>query len=157
MNDKITSLVINLAIFALAIISVIMIVLAMGSTAEVDKVTGMIKGDAANVSSAVNFTQIILVVAVSAILLFTVIAIISNPKRFIPTAIGIAVFGLLVLVGYSLVNVETTGPITELEGATPESLKWGGLGIKTTFVLVVVAIGLIAVQMVRNVLAYFSK
>ena len=157
MNNKITSLVINVLIFALAIVSVIMIVLAMGTDAVVDDTTGLIKGDAANVSSAIDFTQAILIIALAAIVVFTLIAIASNPKRFIPTAIGIAVFGVLILIGWSLVEVETTGHILTLEGATPEALEWGGIGIKTTFVLVVVAVGLIAVQLVRNVLSYFTK
>ncbi|WP_157454122.1 hypothetical protein [Crocinitomix catalasitica] len=157
MNNKITSLAINLVIFALAVISVIMIVLAMGSTAEVDSTTGLIKGDAGNVSSAVNFTMIMLYVGLAAIAIFTVIAIITNPKRFIPTAIGIVVFGILIGIGRALVTIETAGPIMGLEGTTPDTLLWGGVGIKTTLVLLVVAIGLIFFQMIRGVVGYLTK
>jgi hypothetical protein len=57
-----------------------------------------------------------------------------------------------------MANIETTGPITELEEATDTNLLWGGVGIKTTLVLVIIAIGLILVQGARGLMGYlFNK
>lgn len=157
MDNKITGLILNAGVAILAIVGVYLIISAMGYTEELDPVTEEVLSDTAPVSRAVNFSLWTLYISLGAIAVFTVIAIITNPKRFIPTAIGIVVFGLLVLIGYSMVTIETSGPITKLEEATDSNLLWGGVGIKTTFVLVTVAIGLILAQGVRNLLGYFTK
>jgi hypothetical protein len=157
MNSKITSLIVNIGVFIIAVIGIFLISRAMGSDAVVDPLTGQTTTEAADVSAATNFSMLMVYLCLGAIALFTVIAIISNPKRFIPVVIGLAVFGLLILIARSLVTIETTGDIMKLEGTTDGTLFWGGLGIKTTFVLVIVAIGLIVAQMVRGLLGYFSK
>ncbi|MFT5819567.1 MAG: hypothetical protein ACI8ZM_000792 [Crocinitomix sp.] len=157
MDSKITSLVINIVVAIIAITGVILVFYAMGYTPEKDLETGQDMADTSAVSSVVTFSLWTLYISLAVIGIFTVFAIITNPKRFIPTAIGIGVFGILVLVGYSLVNIESTGDIMKLEGATDGNLLMGGLGIKTTYVLVIVAIGLILAQGVRNLVGYFSK
>jgi len=129
----------------------------MGNEATIDPITGQASADTANVSAAVSFSLWTVYISLGAIGIFTIIAIITNPKRFIPTAIGILVFGVLILIGYSMVTIETSGEIMKLEEATTENLKWGGLGIQTTFVLVIVAIGLILAQGVRGLIGYFTK
>jgi hypothetical protein len=40
---------------------------------------------------------------------------------------------------------------------TTNELFWGDLGIKATYVLVAVAVGLIIAQSVRSLLGYFAK
>jgi len=157
MNNKVTSLILSLGVSIIFIVGFILAVSAMGYAPEEDPITKEIIKDTTSVSRVVSFSLIILWVALGAIALFTVFAIITNPKRFIPTAIGIAVFGVLVLIGYSLVNIETTGDIMKLDGATKSNLLLGGLGIKTTYVLITVAIGLIIVQGVRSLIGYFAK
>lgn len=157
MDSKVTSFIINACIVIAAIVGVYLILTAMGNTAEIDANTGQASADTSDVSAAVNFSLWTVYITIGAIALFTVIAIITNPKRFIPTAIGIAVFGVLVLIGYSMVTIETSGDILDLEEATETNLRWGGVGIKTTFVLVTVAIGLIIAQGVRSIIGYFVK
>ncbi len=157
MDSKITSLIINIGVAIVAIVGIYLVIVAMGNTAEIDPETQQATADTASVSRVVTFSLWTLYISLAAIGIFTIYAIISNPKRFIPTAIGIGVFAVLVLVGYMLVNIETTGDIMKLEGTTDQTLLWGGLGIKTTYVLVIVAIGLIAAQGVRNLVGYFSK
>lgn len=157
MDSKLTSLIINIGVAIVAIIGVYLVISAMGYTAETDPVTGQDISNTAPVSRVVNFSLWTLWICLGVIALFTVFAIISNPKRFIPTAIGIVVFGILVLIGYSMVTVETSGPIMKLEEATETNLLWGGVGIQTTFVLVIVAIGLILAQGVRGLIGYFTK
>src|SRR5688572_25220433 len=55
---------------------------------------------------------------------FTVWAIFNNPKRFIPTFIGLALFLLVFFISYSIAHVETSGPITKLDYSTPGWIKW---------------------------------
>jgi len=157
MNNKLTSLITGGVVVILAVIGVLLIISAMGYTHVTDEVTGQTLSDTSPISTSVDFSLLILILALAAIAIFTIIAIISNPKRFIPTAIGIVVFGILVLVGYSMVNIETTGPIVSLKEATETNLLWGGVGIKTTYVLVIVAIALIIAQSVRSLIGYFTK
>jgi len=158
MNNKAISLIINILVIVLGVIGVFLIANAMGYSEVKDPVTEEVLSDTSAVSGAVNYSVVILIIALSAIALFTIFAIIINPKRFITTAIGIVIFGLVVLLGYSMANVETSGPIAELEDATKTNLLWGGIGIKTTFILVVIAIGLIILQGVRSLTGYlFNK
>ncbi len=157
MNSKITSLAATGIALVLAVVGVILVVLAMGYTEVKDPVSEEIISDTGSVSAVVTFSMALFWISIGAIALFTVIAIATNPKRFIPTAIGIAVFAILVLIGYGLSDVETTGKIVDLEGATEGNLRLGGVGIKTTYVLVIVAVGLIIAQGARSLLGYFSK
>ncbi len=152
-----TSLILNIAIFIVAVIGVILIVGAMGTTTKVDPDTGLEKTDMAAVSRSVSYALGLLYGGGTLIGLFTIWAIIRNPKKFMPTLIGIVVFGALVAIAYSMITVETGGPIMRLDDATETSLMWGGLGIQTTFVLVLVAIGLIIMQMGSGILGYFKK
>ncbi len=107
MDNKVTSLIINVGVVILAIVGLYLIITAMGNTAVIDPETQQASSDTTNVSNAVTFSLWLVIATIGAILLFTIISIATNPKRFIPTAIGIVVFGLLILVGYSMVNVET--------------------------------------------------
>ena len=157
MDSKITSLILKFGVAVIIIIGVILAFLAMGYSKELDPVTEQDIADRSAVSNVVSFSMWILYIAIGAIAIFTVYAIATNPKRFIPTALGIAVFGLLVLLSIAFINVETSGKIMELEGTTKGTLWWGGLGIKTTYTLVFVAIAAIAFQGVRNLVGYFSK
>jgi hypothetical protein len=157
MTDKMISLILNIAIFIIAIVGIILIVNAMGTAPEVDEVTGLDITDTAAVSTSVSFSLGLLYGGGILIAAFTLWAMAMNPKKFIPTAIGLCVFGALVLIAYSMVTIETSGPITKLEGATESSLMWGGLGIQTTYVLVIVAVGLIIMQMGKGIMGYFQK
>ncbi|NOQ75843.1 MAG: hypothetical protein GQ574_27810 [Crocinitomix sp.] len=157
MDSKITSLIINIVVAIIAITGVILVFYAMGYAPEIDPETEQDIADTSAVSNVVTFSLWTLYISLGVIGIFTIFAIATNPKRFIPTAIGIGIFAVLVLVGYAMVNVETTGDIMKLEGATEGNLLMGGLGIKTTYVLVIVAIGLILAQGVRNLVGYFSK
>lgn len=157
MNNKVTSLIINIGVAIVAIVGIYLVLTAMGNTATIDPETQQASADTTSVSNVVSFSMITLWISLGAIALFTIIAIVTNPKRFIPTAIGIVAFGVLVLIGYSMVTIETSGPIMSLEGSTESNLLWGGVGIKTTYVLVTVAIGLIIIQGVRSLIGYFTK
>lgn len=157
MDNKVTSLIVNLGVAIIAIIGIILVIYAMGNTAEIDPITQQANADTSTVSNVVSFSLITFWIAVGAIGIFTLFAIVTNPKRFIPTAIGIAIFAVVILIGYSMAEVETTGKILDLEGATDSNLLMGGIGIKTTYILVFIAITLIILQGFRNLLGYFKK
>jgi uncharacterized membrane protein len=158
MNNKVISLVINILVIVLGVIGVFLIANAMGYSEVVDETTEEVVSDTSAVSSAVTYSVWILGIALAAIALFTIFAIIINPKRFISTAIGILIFGLIVLLGYSMAEVDLTGPMSQVEGATAENQLWGGIGIKTTYILVILAIGLIIIQGARSLTGYiFNK
>ena len=93
----------------------------------------------------------------AAILLFGVWAIIQNPKKFIPLGIALVAFGIIVGIGYGMASEDIIPDLLEHPDATAGAHKWGGTGIKVTFILVFVAIALILVQSVRNMMKYFSK
>jgi hypothetical protein len=157
MNSKIQSLITNIVIFILAVVGVVLVVYAMGNEAKIDPITLEASTDTATVSHAVSFSMWLLYITLGAIAIFTVIAIITNPKKFIYTAIGFGVFGILILIGYAMTGEEKSPGVLELAGATPTNIHWAGVGLYSTYVLIAVALALILIQIVRNVLSYSSK
>lgn len=157
MNAKLVSLILSILVFALLAIGVFLIIGAMGVDAPKDEITGQYPTDIPAVSRAVDYSMVLLWAAGIFIGVFTVWAIIQNPKRFIPTGIGLAVFGVLIFIASTMVTIETEGPIMDLADTTPDTLYWGGLGIQATFVLATVAIALILLQAGAGILSYFKK
>jgi len=56
----------------------------------------------------------------------------------------------------AVVEEPVGGSVRSLADATEDNMLWGGIGIKTTYVLVIVAIGLIIAQGVRSLIGYFK-
>ncbi len=157
MNNKTILLAKNVLVFIILLVGVIFIVQAMGT--EVDPDTGEAVGDVFAVAASVDFSLVLVWASIALIGIFTIMAIISNPKRFIPTAIAIGVFGVIVLIG------QMTGdpsPIASLDAAghpdaTTENYELSGMAIQTTFVLIGLALILILAQVVRGFVGYFAK
>lgn len=154
MSSKVVGLIRTGGVILLFIIGVILLLGAMDT--EVDPDTNEAVGDVSSVIYAVNFSLWLVRACVIFIAGFTVWAIIQNPKRFIPAAIGVGVFAIIAFVGYSMASSE---PIVDLEIAnnTAKNAKMGGAGIKTTFLLVIIAVALILVGSVMSIMRYFSK
>lgn len=159
MNNKLISLIINAGVAIIAAIGIYLVVVAMGNEAVIDPVTGQESADTSSVSSAVNFAMYVFYIGIGVIAIFTVIAIALNPKRFIRTGIGVLIFGGLILTASFMVGKpELTSEMLAMEIVpTEKELYYGDLGIKATYVLVAVAVGLIIAQSVRSVLGYFAK
>jgi len=91
--------------------------------------------------------------------IFTIINIIQNPKRFIPSAIGTIVLAILAFICYS--SVVTKAPVgskvLELEAYTDSSYQLTGMGITLFITLATIAITLIIVGSIISGLRYFSK
>jgi hypothetical protein len=157
MSEKVIGLIRTGGVLLLFVIGVILIMNAMGTTATVDPETQEVIEDADKVTGSVAFALYMVYACIAAILLFAVWAIVKNPKKFIPTGIGIAAFLIIGGIGYAMASDAILPDLLEHPNATASGHKWGGTGIKVTFILVFVAIALIAVQSVRNMMKYFSK
>lgn len=155
MNNKMVSLIINGVIAVLALIGVYFVVQAMQTT--MDPETQQAVGDTGMVDNSVGFSLYLVYGCLALIGVFTVWAIITNPKRFIPTVIGLVIFGAVILIAYLIANVETTGVLAEHPNSTEGWLKWGDVGIKATFILILIAIVTVLVGVVRGALGFFSK
>ena len=155
MNSKTFSLITNGVIAVLAIIGVYFVVKAMGT--ELDPETDQPIGDTSAVSSSVGFSLFLVYGCLTLIGVFTIWAIIVNPKRFIPTFIALGSFVLIFFVVYGMSSDEAVGPLKKLEAATPFWLTWTDTGITMTFVLMIIAVAVLLFGVVRNGLAFFSK
>ena len=157
MNDKVIGLIRTGGVLLLFIIGIILILNAMGSTATVDPETQEIVEDADVVTGSVTFAEWLFVAGWGAILVFGIIAVVKNPKRFIPIGIALAIFGVIVAIGYGMASDEIIPELMKQPDATAAAHKWGGTGINVTFILVIIAVALMLVQSVRNMMKYFSK
>ncbi|UKN00689.1 hypothetical protein K6119_13210 [Paracrocinitomix mangrovi] len=159
MSEKVVGLIRTIGVIILFVIGVVLIVGAMQT--EIDPETNLPVNDPVAVSNSANYSVILVYMGLGAIAIFSIWSIIQNPKRFIRPAIGIAIFGVLALISYGIASDEMIPALLKTEesaaNATPEALKWGGAGIKGTFILVGIAIVLILIGTVMNMKKYFSN
>jgi len=153
--NKSLFLIINGIIALLCFIGVYYTFLSM--QVELDPVTNQAISDTAAVDTSMTFSVWFTIGSLVLITLFTIWAIINNPKKFIISFVGLALFGVVLLIAYSLAGVETTGPVTELESATEGWIKWSGVGIIMTYILILIAGILLVVQAIRQLLGFFAK
>ncbi|MBD3637755.1 MAG: hypothetical protein HUJ25_10400 [Crocinitomicaceae bacterium] len=155
MSQKVVGLIRTLGVGLLLLLGAIFIIGAMGT--EVDPDTNEPIGSVTSVVTSVNYAVYLVIGALIAIVVFGVWSIIQHPKRFIPTLIGVVVFGILVLIGYSMASSEILPSLAENPEATAKAHKWGGAGINTTIILVILALALILFGSVMGIMRYFSK
>jgi len=153
--NKSLFLIINGIIALLCFIGVYYTFLSM--QVELDPVTNQAISDTAAVDTSMTFSVWFTIGSLVLITLFTIWAIINNPKKFIISFVGLALFGVVLLIAYSLAGVETTGPVIELESATEGWIKWSGVGIIMTYILILIAGILLVVQAIRQLLGFFAK
>lgn len=155
MSEKVVGLIRTGGVALLFIIGVILILGSMST--EVDPETGEAVGDVSSVINSVNFSLYLIYGCLGAIIVFTVWSIVQNPKRFIPSLIGVAVFAIIALIGYSMASAEIIPDLAKHPDATAKAHKMGGAGILTTYILVIVAVVLIVAGSVIGALRYFAK
>jgi len=124
---------------------------------KLDPATHQAISDTAAVDTSMTFSVWFSIGSLILIALFTIWAIIDNPKKFIISFIGLALFGVVIFIAYSIAGVETSGPVTELEYATEGWIKWSGVGIIMTYILIFIAGVLLVAQMIRQVVGFFTK
>jgi hypothetical protein len=160
MNEKVIGLIRTGGVLLLFIIGLALIWKATGTTATIDKDTQELVEDIDVVTSSVSFTMYLIYTCLILIGGFTIWSIIQNPKRFITSAIGIVAFLILGGIAYSFASSEIIPDLIKdgLPHAdmTASSLKWGGTGIKLTFILIVIASAIIVVSSVLGAARYFT-
>jgi len=155
MNSKVFSLAASLIVTALLIVGSLLCWGAMNT--ELDPVTKQAVGDAAAVDYSVTYSLALFWISMIAVLGFTVWGIILNPKRFIPSMIGVAVLAIILLICNGMASTVAPDAIAEHPMATEFWLRWADIGIYCTYILFGMAVLLLIVQVFRNIFSYFAK
>lgn len=155
MNSKTFSLVSSIVVTLLLVVGTILCWGAMQTV--VDPVTKQGVGDLSSVDNSVSFSLFLFYGAMILVLAFTVWGIIINPKRFIPSAIGVAVMLVIFLYCYATADTAATGGLANLEAATEFWIKWSDIGVVMTYILFGIAVLLLIVQLFRNLFTFFAK
>jgi len=140
---KIISAVIGLiaAFFLLRIIS----------TGDEDIKMAATMGDFGAVSPLVELARIVLLITVAVTLLFTLRGLFSDFSKLKKAGISIGLFLLVVVLSYLLSEgVET--PLKDGEVLSESGSRWVGTGIRTFYILSIVAIGLMLFSGVSKIL-----
>jgi len=107
-------------------------------------------GDFGAVSPLVELARIVLVLTVAITLIFTLRGLFSDLAKLKKAGIAIGLFLAVVFLSYALSDgVET--PLKDGEMLSASSSKWVGSGIRTFYILAVLAIGLMLVSGARKI------
>jgi len=108
-------------------------------------------GDFGAVSPLVELARIVLLITVVVTLLFTLRGLFSDFSKLKKAGISIGLFLLVVVVSYLLSEgVET--PLKDGEVLSASGSRWVGTGIRTFYILSLVAIGLMLFSGVNKIL-----
>ena len=107
-------------------------------------------GDFGAVSPLVELARIVLVLTVAISLIFTLRGLFSDLAKLKKAGIAIGLFLAVVFLSYALSDgVET--PLKDGEVLSASGSKWVGTGIRTFYILAVLAIGLMLVSGARKI------
>jgi hypothetical protein len=107
-------------------------------------------GDFGAVSPLVELARIVLVLTVAITLIFTLRGLFSDLAKLKKACIAIGLFLAVVFLSYALSDgVET--PLKDGEVLSASGSKWVGTGIRTFYILAVLAIGLMLVSGARKI------
>ena len=140
---KITSAVVGVlaAFFLLRIIG----------TGDEDIKMAATMGDFGTVSPLVELARIVLFITVAVTLIFTLLGLLSDPAKLKKAAISIGLFLIVIAISFILSDgVET--PLKDGEVLSANGSKWVGTGIRTFYILALVAIGLMLFSGVSKIL-----
>jgi len=108
-------------------------------------------GDFGAVSPLVELARIVLLITVAVTLLFTLRGLFSDFSKLKKAGISIGLFLLVVVLSYLLSEgVET--PLKDGEVLSESGSRWVGTGIRTFYILSIVAIGLMLFSGVSKIL-----
>ncbi|MEK9609547.1 MAG: hypothetical protein VW058_07750 [Flavobacteriaceae bacterium] len=120
------------------------------STGDDDIKMAATMGDFGAVSPLVELARIVLVLTVAITLIFTLRGLFSDLAKLKKAAIAIGLFLAVVFLSYALSDgVET--PLKDGEMLSASGSKWVGTGIRTFYILAVLAIGLMLVSGARKI------
>ena len=98
-------------------------------------------GDFSTVSPLVELARVVLLITVVITLIFTLLGLFSDPAKLKKALISIGLFLTVVAISYVLSDgVET--PLKDGEVLSASGAKWVGTGIRTFYILAVIAISL---------------
>jgi NADH:ubiquinone oxidoreductase subunit 6 (subunit J) len=98
-------------------------------------------GDFSTVSPLVELARVVLLITVVITLIFTLLGLFSDPAKLKKALISIGIFLAVVAISYVLSDgVET--PLKDGEVLSASGAKWVGTGIRTFYILAVIAISL---------------
>ena len=106
---------------------------------------------------SISYTKWLMFIAFGAILVFTIINIVKEPKRFIRSAIGMVALVIIAFVCYKIAPEAGTGKMLETSNYTDQDFHYTGAGILITSTLIVISIGLIVFQNIISLTRFFSK
>ncbi|MDA0201695.1 MAG: hypothetical protein O2806_07835 [Bacteroidetes bacterium] len=127
------------------------VVLRIISTGFEDIKMAASMGDFGAVSPLVELARIVLLITVAVTLLFTLRGLFSDFSKLKKAGISIGLFLLVVVLSYLLSEgVET--PLKDGEVLSESGSRWVGTGIRTFYILSIVAIGLMLFSGVSKIL-----
>tara|TARA_B100000941_G_C28039135_1_gene318782 strand:- start:26 stop:475 length:450 start_codon:yes stop_codon:yes gene_type:complete len=98
-------------------------------------------GDFGAVSPLVELARIVLLITVAVTLIFTLLGLFSDPAKLKKASISIGLFLIVIAISYILSDgVET--PLKDGDVLSAIGSKWVGTGIRTFYILAIIAIGL---------------
>ena len=108
-------------------------------------------GDFSTVSPLVELARVVLLITVVITLIFTLLGLFSDPTKLKKALISIGLFLAVVAISYVLSDgVET--PLKDGEVLSASGAKWVGTGIRTFYILAVIAISLMLFSGVSKII-----
>ena len=108
-------------------------------------------GDFGAVSPLVELARIVLLITVAVTLIFTLLGLFSDPGKLKKASISIGLFLIVIAISYILSDgVET--PLKDGDVLSASGSKWVGTGIRTFYILAMVAIGLMLFSGVSKII-----
>ena len=108
-------------------------------------------GDCGAVSPLVELARIVLIITVSVTLIFTLLGLFSDSAKLKKASISVGLFIVVITISYLLSDgVET--PLKDGEVLSASGARWVGTGIRTFYILALIAISLMLFSGVNKIL-----
>ena len=108
-------------------------------------------GDFGAVSPLVELARIVLIITVSVTLIFTLLGLFSDSAKLKKASISVGLFIVVIAISYLLSDgVET--PLKDGEVLSASGGRWVGTGIRTFYILALIAISLMLFSGVNKIL-----
>ena len=108
-------------------------------------------GDFGAVSPLVELARIVLIITVSVTLIFTLLGLFSDSAKLKKASISVGLFIVVITISYLLSDgVET--PLKDGEVLSASGARWVGTGIRTFYILALIAISLMLFSGVNKIL-----
>jgi len=134
MDNKKLGTVLTVIAFIIGVAGIILGIAIMGTPEEEHYDPGF----QSMVSGTIQFTNVLLIIAAAAAILFGLYYFVTNIKKNIPLLIGILVFVVIGIVSYSMAGDAV--PARVADELTPQTSKLSGAGLGVMYVLLIIAL-----------------